>query len=137
MRRIDTLLGVALVGATALGAAWPAKAQSPMPTADTAAVNLGPIGEGRRDWLKWNCYSCHGQNASGGMGPNVQHAERGDLGEAVLGGVPESGMPAYHRYATSADIINLGAYLGSIGTASEPKWVDWWNPIPGLPGAVP
>ncbi len=90
---------------------------------------LTAIGEGRRDFLKWNCYSCHGMNGAGGMGPNIQHAESGDLQEAVLQG-EEGGMPSFAKYATSKDVANLAAYLNSIGTANEPTWVDWWNAKP-------
>ena len=80
-------------------------------------------------FLKLNCYGCHGMNASGGMGPNIQQAESGDVGEAVMSG-QEGGMPSFQKYVTSTDINNIAAYLQSIGTPQEPKWVYWWNPNP-------
>jgi mono/diheme cytochrome c family protein len=95
-----------------------------------AATALNATGEGRRAFLKLNCYSCHGMNAAGGMGPNIQHAESGDLSEAVMSGA-EGGMPSFRKYATSTDVKNLAAYLNSIGSKNEPTWVDWWDPIPG------
>ena len=93
------------------------------------AATLNSVGEGRRVFLKLNCYGCHGDNASGGMGPNIQHAESGDLSEAVKEG-EDAGMPSFSKYVTATDITNLHNYLNSIGTASEPKWVDWWNAYP-------
>ncbi len=97
--------------------------------ATASAGTLNAAGEGRRDFLQWNCYSCHGMNGAGGMGPNIQHAESGDLSEAVMSG-EEGGMPSFRKIVTSADVKNLQAYLASIGTKNEPLWVDWWNPLP-------
>jgi mono/diheme cytochrome c family protein len=100
------------------------------PPAPALGPKLNAAGEGRRLWLELNCYSCHGMNAAGGMGPNIQHAEAGDVREAVMQGVPEGGMPSFKKYVKSKDISNLGAYLRSIGTKGEPVWVDWWNANP-------
>jgi mono/diheme cytochrome c family protein len=88
--------------------------------------DLGPAGDGRRVYLELNCYLCHGDNAAGQFGPNIQHAEQGDIDEAVKQGVPEAGMPTFGKYVTTTDLTNIKAYLASIGTAKEPKWFDWW-----------
>lgn len=122
---IVSLTGIMLLssGASATGLQW---------GRNGVAAKLPPlnaVGEGRRDFLKWNCYSCHGLNAAGGMGPNIQQADPGDVSEAVLQGA-SGGMPSFRKYATSKDIANLTAYLKSIGTKSEPTWVDWWNKRP-------
>jgi len=93
------------------------------------AQSLGGAGEGRRLWLKLNCSGCHGDRAAGGMGPNVAHAEAGDLSEAVLQG-EEGGMRSYRTYVTKTDLTNLALYLRSIGTVSEPKFRDWWVAVP-------
>jgi hypothetical protein len=87
---------------------------------------LPPAQEGRRVWLKLNCYICHGNTAQGAIGPAIVP---GDLQEA-LSYLGEGGMPAYHRYLNSGDVANLAAYLASIGTASEPTFVRWWEPVP-------
>jgi mono/diheme cytochrome c family protein len=115
---------VALTGAllSLLALSGPAMAAPP--------PKLNPAGEGRRLWLELNCYSCHGMNAAGGMGPNIQHSDGGDVREAVLQG-EEGGMPSFKKYAKTKDINNLIAYLKTIGTKNEPVWVDWWNPNPG------
>ncbi|MGO9673156.1 MAG: c-type cytochrome [Methylocella sp.] len=105
-------------------------------TAAVAAATLAPaagfaqVVEGRRAWLKFNCYGCHGNNGAGGMGPNIQHAESGDVSQAMTGDATEGGMRSFSGIATAQDATNIAAYLATIGAASEPKWLDWWNPIP-------
>lgn len=93
------------------------------------AQNLGPAGEGRRLYLKLNCYGCHGMAAQGGMGPKIKGKERGDVAEKMLKG-EGGGMPSYSAYVTTTDINNIAAYLQSIGTSSEPVFNDWWVPVP-------
>ena len=97
--------------------------------AQPIAALLPPAGEGRRLFLKLNCYGCHGMRAAGGMGPNIVGAELRDVTEVVQGG-SELGMPAFRAYTTKTDLANLTAYLQSIGTPNEPMFVDWWQPIP-------
>ena len=100
-------------------------------TAITPAHALDAVGEGRRAWLKFNCYGCHGGNASGGMGPNIQHKEAGDISEAMWGDAKEGGMRSFAGTgAATIDAYNIAAYLATIGTTREPKWLEWWNAIP-------
>jgi cytochrome c551 len=100
-----------------------------MPATAQSLQKLTPAGEGRRVYLQYNCYGCHGMRAGGGMGPNIAHAEAGDLREVVMEG-GEGGMPSYRSIATATDITNLIAYLSSIGTPNEPTFNDWWVPVP-------
>jgi mono/diheme cytochrome c family protein len=102
---------------------------TPAAVAPVGAATLGAAGEGRRLYLKLNCYSCHGDGAKGGMGPNIVRAEFGDVSEVLRQG-EDGGMPSYRSYVSSTDIGNLAAYLRSIGTVGEPKFKDWWLPIP-------
>jgi cytochrome c551 len=120
MRLLASLLAVVL-SLVYLATREPAVAQS------TSA--LTPAGEGRRLFLEYNCYGCHGGRAQGGMGPNIVHAEAGDLREVVMEG-GDGGMPAYGRMVTAKDLSNLVAYLASIGTPNEPTFNDWWVPVP-------
>jgi mono/diheme cytochrome c family protein len=101
---------------------------------DAAAV------EGRKLWLKYNCYSCHGMRAAGGMGPRLAGGESDEVAEVLIEG-GEKGMPKYNfkRYPISqADIANLQAYLGSIDLSRpsqanpslnprEPYFMHWWE----------
>jgi hypothetical protein len=57
------------------------------------------------------------------------HADFGDVSEAVMQG-DDSGMRSYCGYVSSTDLANLGVNLRSIGTVSEPKFEDWWVPVP-------
>ncbi|MFO1341244.1 MAG: cytochrome c [Burkholderiaceae bacterium] len=93
------------------------------------AAPLNAAGEGRRLFLELNCYGCHGMYAGGGMAKSIAHAEKGDVREAVLEG-EDGGMPSFRRYVKDKDIKHLQAYLQSIGSAKEPKFMDWWEDIP-------
>ena len=92
------------------------------PTQDAA-------GEGRRAFMRMNCYSCHGMGAHGGsMGPSLV-GEADETSEAVLNGEGE-GMPSYKNNLCPNDIANLTAYLQLLGTGTEPTFVRWWEPNP-------
>jgi len=93
-----------------------------------SAFALDAVGEGRRAWLKFNCYGCHGMRAGGGMGPNLA-GEGGEVSEAVLSG-EGGGMPSYKGIVTLTDVSNLAAYLRSINTAGEPTFLHWWEVVP-------
>jgi mono/diheme cytochrome c family protein len=115
--------GDAQTSPTTLTTAVPANTAAPM--AAQVVPPLNAAGEGRREYLKLNCYSCHGMRAQGGMGPNIVHAESGDVNEAVMQG-EEGGMISFSHYATKVDTKHLTAYLKSIGTPGEPTFNDWW-----------
>jgi mono/diheme cytochrome c family protein len=137
--RIVTIVPGAVAFAFALAGA-PALAQ----TSDTAPHALGAgtaaaaqamkgdldaAGEGRRVFLKLNCYGCHGPFAGGAIGPNIVGAPRSEVEFNVLNG-NQGGMPSFKKYVDEMDIDNLTAYLASIGTADEPTWFDWWKKNP-------
>lgn len=86
------------------------------------------ITEGRRAWLKLNCYGCHGNNARGGMGPNVQRADYYSVLAGINGSSVSSGMRSFSTLANATVAANIAAYLATIGTLREPKWFDWWRP---------
>jgi mono/diheme cytochrome c family protein len=119
------MMGIALVASLAppAGAAELEYGKAGVPS---KLPDLGPAGNGRRLFLKLNCYLCHGGNAGGGTGPNIQGANIDAVYEATQEGEPYSGMPSFKKWTTFADVQNLTAYLGSIGTKSEPTWYDWW-----------
>lgn len=123
------ILAVSVTLTAPVQAAAPAPYHPPS-VSTTALPDLGPAGNGRRKWVQFNCNLCHGSNGGGQFGPNIQHAEAGDISEAVKQGIPEAGMPSYGSAATAVDITNLAAYLNSVGTSNEPKWWDWWVPHP-------
>lgn len=114
VRRLPTILAAVLVATTLL------------PTLGNAAS----VTEGRRSWLKLNCSGCHGDQAGGGMGPNVQRAETGDVQQAMNGDAREGGMRSFKGIYQAPDPANIAAYLRVAGTPQSPTWVDWWNTIP-------
>jgi cytochrome c551 len=120
MRILATLIAATLVLALT-STFMPARAQS--------LGKLTPAGEGRRVFLQFNCYGCHGIRGGGGQGPNIARGEVEDLREVLLEG-GEGGMPSYRNIVTATDITNLAAYLSSIGTPNEPTFNDWWMPVP-------
>lgn len=124
------LAGLATLAAPALADnSHAVVAQTAATVAATPAGGLGAAGEGRRLYLKLNCYGCHGMAAGGGMAPAIARADYGDVSEALLKGEGE-GMRSYKTYVTSTDISNIAAYLGTIGKTTEPKFRDWWVAVP-------
>jgi cytochrome c551 len=93
----------------------------------TMAMALAPAGEGRRVFLRENCYGCHGGRAGGGMGPNLRGGAD-DVKDAVQEGL-EGGMPAFPQLSR-LDIDNLEAYFRSIRTPGEPTFTHWWEAVP-------
>lgn len=83
--------------------------------------------DGRKAWLRLNCYGCHGSRAQGGMGPSVRTADYYGVLAALSGSSVSGGMRSYSGIATNTDAANIAAYLAVIGTAREPKWFDWWR----------
>ena len=101
----------------------------------TAAAAVGddndgnPI-EGRRIYMRENCYGCHGGFAGGGMCPSLRDPRPDDdeVREVVRNGTP-NGMPPFPEL-TEVDIQNLCAYFQSLRTPEEPTFTHWWEPVP-------
>ena len=111
---------------------------APVPAQTSAAVPKGPvvldaplnrIGEGRRLFLKYNCYSCHGMRAEGGMGPPIADRDIDVVRSAVMFG-RDGGMRSFAEFLDEKDVRRLASYLKSIGTDKEPMFNDWWEDIP-------
>jgi mono/diheme cytochrome c family protein len=95
--------------------------------APLAQSTLSPAGEGRRLYLKENCYVCHGGRGGGGMDMALR-GEADSVGGVLQEGV-DKGMPAYPNLTTQ-DAQNLSAYLRSLRTPSEPTFTHWWEAVP-------
>jgi cytochrome c551 len=98
-------------------------------------VDLGPAGNGRRIFLQYNCYGCHGDKGAGGEGRDLQGASKSLVENRVLQG-GALGMRSFKQYLTKSDADNVAAYIATIGTPSEPTWVDWWKAHPGQTAAA-
>lgn len=126
---VGTALGFVLL-ASGIGAAHAGKAGKATTTAPNCiSPTLDAAGEGRRAFLRLNCYSCHGMHGTGGMGPNLVGEGSDDVSEAVLYG-EEGGMPSFKGYLCTNDVTYLQAYLRSLGTSAEPTFTHWWEPVP-------
>jgi len=98
-----------------------------------AQTALTPAQRGRVAWFKLNCVGCHGDSAKGGMGPNIVGQEYNDVYQAMmLGDAREGGMINFSSVPKRGATVvsDITAYLASIGTASEPKFVVWWTTPP-------
>jgi mono/diheme cytochrome c family protein len=126
---LSSALAVLGLPALAAGAETTAPPQAAVNGASPLGAPLSQAGEGRRLFLKLNCYSCHGMAATGGMGPNIVHRSLAEVSDAVLGGRP-GGMPSFAAHVDEKDIRRLAAYLKTIGTDREPVFNDWWIRIP-------
>lgn len=98
------------------------------------AQTLTAAQNGRVAWFKWNCVGCHGDNAKGGMGPNVVGEDYSDVYEAVLlGDERDGGMINFAKTPyppTPKDVSDIAAYLASIDKPGEPKFLVWWESPP-------
>ena len=83
---------------------------------------------GRKVFLKANCYVCHGGRAGGGMCPNLRET-RPDDKNVVRRGTP-SGMPAFENILTDQEIEDVMAYIQTLGTSREPTFTHWWEAVP-------
>jgi mono/diheme cytochrome c family protein len=98
----------------------------------TDLMPQGPLpsgGEGRRTFLKLNCYGCHGSFAEGSIGPPLAGVSRGEVAFNVMNGNDE-GMPSFAAYVDDTDIDNLTNYFADIGTPNEWRFMDWWKKFP-------
>ena len=86
--------------------------------------------EGRRIFVRENCYSCHGGFAGGAMCPSLREdrPDESDVRHAVEEGT-ENGMPRF-PHLRERDIVNLCSYFQSLRTRREPTFLHWWEPVP-------
>ncbi|HZT70537.1 MAG TPA: c-type cytochrome [Terriglobia bacterium] len=132
-------------------AAWPAFAQHNVPTARpharrAADLKPSPAVEQGQKTFESNCAFCHGEDATGGRGPDlvrsalVAHDVKGDLiGPVILNGRPNKGMPPQHL--SNTQITDIAAFLHfrqmqSVASAQVPenyglKWLLTGNAAAG------
>jgi cytochrome c551 len=133
MRVLSLLAGVALVIVVAARSSQPIAA-SAAPDANIAYAssssdsNGDPI-NGRKVFLRENCYGCHGIRAGGGMCPNLRDdpPDESDVEHAVTEGTA-TGMPSFTGRITEREIADLAAYFQTLRTVREPTFNHWWEP---------
>jgi len=93
----------------------------------SAADDGNPI-NGRKVFLKANCYICHGGRGGGGMCPSLRE-DRPDDKNVVRDGT-SSGMPAFENILTDREIEDVMAYIQTLRTSREPVFTHWWETVP-------
>ena len=83
---------------------------------------------GRKVFLKANCYICHGGRGGGGMCPSLRE-DRPDDDDVIREGT-SSGMPAFRGILTEREISDVIAYIQSLRTSREPTFTHWWEAVP-------
>ena len=86
---------------------------------------------GRKVFLRENCYICHGGRAGGGMCPSLRdrRPDQSDVEDFVLNGSP-SGMPSFRGRVTTQEIADLAAYFQTLRSPGEPTFTHWWESVP-------
>ena len=122
-----SVIGVRTVRSTEVIAATTSKAT--LGTGGDDCDDGSPV-EGRRIFVRENCYSCHGGLAGGAMCPSLRNdrPDESDVRHAVEEGT-ENGMPRF-PHLRERDIVNLCAYFQSLRTQREPTFTHWWEPVP-------
>src|SRR5258705_6391913 len=93
-----------------------------------SADDNGNVINGRKVFLKANCYICHGGRGGGGMCPSLRE-DRPDDDDVIREGT-SSGMPAFGRILTEREIEDVIAYIQSLRTSREPTFTHWWEAVP-------
>jgi cytochrome c oxidase cbb3-type subunit III len=83
------------------------------------------LAEGRRLFIWFNCYGCHGGRAGGGMGPSLRDPDwlYGNSDQAIFNSIAEGrqyGMPAWGTKLPDEQMWKITAYIKSMGTEAEP-----------------
>jgi mono/diheme cytochrome c family protein len=140
MRAVLSLLwasGVALVVLIAATPAQPLAAPGddaglPRAAAAGAMREDGDRINGRKVFLRENCYVCHGGRVGGGMCPSFRDdpPDHSDVEHAIEDGTP-TGMPSFRARVTKSEALDIAAYFASLRTTREPTFTHWWEP--GVP----
>jgi cytochrome c oxidase cbb3-type subunit 3 len=101
----------------------PRQALAPKGKPDTS--DPPTLAEGRRLFIQFNCYGCHGGRAGGGMGPSLRDADwiYGSSPANIYSSISQGrakGMPAWSTRVPERQIWQLVAYIRSLGTDDEP-----------------
>jgi mono/diheme cytochrome c family protein len=84
--------------------------------AGSLAAAQGNVEKGKTLWIKDGCYSCHGTDGHGGVGPKLAPKPMAAAAFiAIVRHPPASGMPTFSaKVLPDADLNDMLAYLRSI-----------------------
>lgn len=84
------------------------------------------VEKGKEDFTA-KCASCHGDKGQGGIGPNltdkfwIHGGKLADIAKTITDGVADKGMPPWGAMLSKAEIIELSAFVKSIGGTNPPN----------------
>jgi mono/diheme cytochrome c family protein len=80
------------------------------------AVPAGNAENGKRVFVKYGCYTCHGYDGHGGAGPKLAPRPIATVAfVAIVRHPPPSGMPIFTaKVVSDSDLNDMWAYLKSI-----------------------
>ena len=117
-------LGVVVVAALLAGPAAAGGDKNPY-TGDAAAIE-----DGRQLWAETGCYSCHGENAEGAVGPDLTDDEwvyrptDKTLYRAIAEGRSGTNMVGWSTSLKPDEIWKIIAYIRSL-YRGDPKKIIW------------
>jgi cytochrome c551 len=131
MKIVTTLLGAAVVALIVLIAVTAVPIQAAAPR-HVSADGKGDAVNGRKIYLRENCYGCHGGRVGGGMCPSFRDdpPDESDVRHAVEDGTP-TGMPSFRGRVTRTEMEDIAAYFQTLRSVREPTFTHWWEP--GVP----
>lgn len=88
--------------------------------------NVQQAQAGRKLFIEYNCYSCHGGLAGGAMGPSLRDTtwKYGGSDQQIYASIHDGrpmGMPTWGKTLSDAQIKDLIQYIRSMRTPDEPK----------------
>ncbi len=128
MNRILLLAGAAIV-TVAVFAMAPRPCVRAQTTAQTAthvskpdSTLTGSVDNGKRLFVSYGCYECHGRAAQGGVGPRLGPNPLPFTGFRAYVRRPSGNMPPYTaKVATDRDLVDIHAYLASLPASPKAK----------------
>jgi len=83
------------------------------------------IQNGRRLFMWYNCYACHGPHGGGAIGPSLRDRmwRYGDSDSQIFTSIAQgrpNGMPTWGNKVPEIQVWELVAYIRSMGTTREP-----------------
>lgn len=112
--------GMEAIAAVPMGDVAGGHASLPVPIGNPFHDAPQAVTQGRELFVRMNCAGCHGYEAKGGMGPNLQDGywryggAPVQLFKSIYEGRPQ-GMPAWNPALPPDEIWKLVAYLQSLG----------------------
>ena len=105
-----------LIAAVVVAPAVVMRAQAPAATtARPAAAAAGNAEAGKKLWVSYGCWQCHGYEGQGGAaGPRLSARNLAFAGFAAYVRRPANQMPPYtEKVVSNADLVNIHAFIQS------------------------